>query len=226
MAQIQKNQKQITDEELYLNQYKDTIRLNNEELVKLKTEKDTVNKIFSGYEKEVYDRRSQQEQVELDQRTKRNLFDKVSQKLIDSQIKIRENEVKSEQFRDMILKKYEIDIANVPEEIISDIQDLKSEFTQEDGEIRLISSKKNIDELSERLKRLGGGFQQIIWDDFQNEKDELQKMIEQKNDLLESEKDIRKTIEKINIEARDRFMSTFEQIRQNFIRIFKEFRFF
>lgn len=222
MKQIQKNQNQITDEELFLNQYKDTIRLNNDELVKLKAEKDSVNKIYSGYENEVSDRRSQQEQVELEQRTKRNLFDKVSQKLIDSQIKIRENEVKSEQFRDMILKKYEIDIANVPEEIISDVQNFKSEFAQEDGEIRLISSKKNIDELSERLKRLGGGFQQIIWDDFQNEKDELQKMIEQKNDLLESEKDIRKTIEKINIEARERFMSTFEQIRQNFIRIFKE----
>jgi chromosome segregation protein len=62
----------------------------------------------------------------------------------------------------------------------------------------------------------------MVWQDFEFEKEELQKMIDQRNDLIESEKDIRKTIERINTEARERFLKTFEQIRQNFIHIFKE----
>jgi len=61
-----------------------------------------------------------------------------------------------------------------------------------------------------------------MWDGFQAEKEELEKIINQKNDLLESEKHIKRTIEKINQEARERFLKTFEEIRENFIRIFKE----
>src|SRR5690606_25142527 len=83
-----------------------------------------------------------------------------------------------------------------------------------DDEMELSQSKKNVEELIERLRKLGGGYQQMLFDDFEQEKEDLQKMIEQKSDLTESEKDIRRTIDKINEEARERFLKTFEQIRE------------
>jgi len=61
-----------------------------------------------------------------------------------------------------------------------------------------------------------------LFEDFESEKEELKKLIEQKEDLHESEKDIRKTIDRINKEARERFLATFEKIRENFIMIFKQ----
>lgn len=81
--------------------------------------------------------------------------------------------------------------------------------------------KERVDELSERLKRLGG-YQEMLFADFENDRKELEELVKQRDDLLESEKDIRKTIDKINKEARERFLNTFNQIRENFIDIFKQ----
>jgi len=190
---------------------------NNNE--KLNILKEAIKTVELSYESErlVYDdKRSHQHETDVTQRQIRIDFDNVSQRLINAQIKIKENEIKSEQVKDYILKKYEKDISSV-ETILSEVQ---GDNFYDDFDI--YAAKKNIEELSERLKRLGGGYQQILFEDFENEKAELLNLIDQKDDLLESEKDIKKTIEKINKEARDRFMHTFELIRENFIKIFKE----
>lgn len=156
-------------------------------------------------------KRKLQHDTDLRQRQVRMDFDSISQKLINSQIKIKENEIKSDQIKDYVLKKYEKDVS-------IDSGNIAEEFADFD----FITSKNSVEELNEKLKRLGGGYQQILFEDFENEKAELLKLIEQKEDLTESEKDIRKTIERINKEARERFLKTFEQIRENFISIFKE----
>jgi chromosome segregation protein len=159
--------------------------------------------------------RKEQTDIDIAQRTRRKKYDDISQKLINSQIKIRENDIKSNNILEYILHKYELDIALDDSFKIIQKDD-------EDTEFDLVSEKKRVEELSERLKKLGGGYQQVIWEDFQVEKEELQKMIDQRTDLYESEKDIKKTIERINQEAREKFLKTFEEIRQNFIKIFKE----
>ncbi len=165
-------------------------------------------------EKNLFDgKKSLQHKTELEQRQRRIDFDNVSQKLINAQIKIKENEIKSDQIRDYVFKKYEKDISTP--ETLSGLGTFFEDFDY-------VPAKQAVEELSERLKKLGGGYQQILFEDFENEKAELEKMIEQKNDLLESEKDIRKTIERINKEARERFLGTFELIKDNFIKIFKE----
>jgi len=203
---ISKNEKDSGDFDLNLSS-------NREKLIILKND---ISEIEVGYERErkIYDdKREHQHSIDVAQRQIRLDFDSVSQRLINAQIKIKENEIKSEQIKDYVYKKYEKDFSIKDETIVS-------EFNYADFDF--YASKKNVDELSERLKRLGGGYQQMLFEDFENEKAELLNLIEQKDDLLESEKDIKKTIDKINKEARERFMETFEQIRKNFISIFKE----
>jgi len=174
-------------------------------------------KVISGKleeERKLYsEKKAEQYKIDLLQRQNRLDFDTVSQKLINAQVKIKENEIKSAQVMDYILRKYEKDISYSEGE-----ENIAEYFADFD----LPASKSEIDTLNERLKRLGGGYQQFLFEDYENEKAELEKLIEQKNDLLESEKDIRKTIDRINKEARERFMATFENIRENFINIFKQ----
>ncbi|MBK8550165.1 MAG: chromosome segregation protein SMC [Ignavibacteria bacterium] len=203
---ISVNQKTLVDHNTKLSLNTEKIRYLNEGIV-LTEEKFSI-------EKRSYDeKKSHQHKIDVEQRQRRIDLDNVSQKLINAQIKIKENEIKSEQIKDYVLKKYEKDIS---------ASDSISDFENVFGDFDYAPAKQQVEELSERLKKLGGGYQQILFEDFENEKAELEKMVEQKNDLLESEKDIRKTIEKINKEARERFLGTFEQIKDNFIRIFKE----
>ncbi len=225
-GQIEKNRKQINSDTGIIEELRRTLGENSDVIAGLSASKDEIITGFRDVEKKLISKKESEEEIEYNQRTKRSVFDKVSQKLIDAQVKIKENEIKSDLLKDILLKKYEFNIDNPSEELSAktffEVEEISSRYRSENGEFQISGAKKDVEELSEMLKKLGGGFQQIIWDDFQNEKDELLKMIDQKNDLAESEKDIRKTIDRINTEARERFLQTFEEIRQNFIRIFKE----
>jgi len=211
--QIIKNSDVIENSKKDLANYVLLLDGNNEKLNSL-NEKFKITETRYSEEKETYDRiKESRHSVDVEQRQRRIDLDNVSQKLINAQIKIKENEIKSEQITDYILKKYEKDFS-----LTESGEHL--DYTYDDFEYA--SAKQSVDELSERLKKLGGGYQQILFEDFENEKTELNNLIEQKADLLESEKDIRKTIDKINKEARERFLGVFEKIRENFITIFKE----
>ncbi|CAN5485039.1 chromosome segregation protein SMC [soil metagenome] len=214
-------------------------------------------------------KRTEQNKLDLEQRKKRIELDEISLSMVNAQIKIRENELKSEQAKDYIYKQYSLDISSptaifnkaavedgledrlnemqnegqdqlqgevvtdfvsteqssdLPADNLNPVSDTESEneFPEEAGtDFDIDDSRIKINKLSERLKQLGG-YQQSLFFDFETEKRELEELIIQKDDLLESEKDIRKTIERINKEARERFLITFEKIRENFITIFKE----
>ncbi len=219
--QLKINSENILKNETELAGHSESLEEKRENLELLKTGIKITEEKY-GKEKAEYDeKREHQHKVDIAQRQIRIDFDSVSQRLINAQIKMKENEIKSGQVKEYILKKYEKDISISPEPSLNeDGTSAVNVNIYEDFDF--YAEKKNADDLSERLKRLGGGYQQILFEDFENEKAELLNLTTQKEDLLESEKDIRKTIDKINREARERFQLTFELIRENFIKIFKE----
>lgn len=222
--QISKNQKHITTFE--------------EERQKLLLDSDTKNNQLKEFYAELgkiqeqqtllqhkYEEiRQKQNQVDNKRREKRTQFDKVSQALVNAQVKMKENEIKAENLKDIIKKKYEVEIINDFEALKNDeiYSNIINEYMTVDKTFDAERVKRIVDELTEKLKKLGGGYQQIVWDDFENEKKELENLIAQRDDLHDAEKNIIKTIERINNEAKEKFLNTFEQIRQNFINIFKE----
>lgn len=74
--------------------------------------------------------------------------------------------------------------------------------------------------LKQQVKNLGP-INLLAYSEFEEEKERFDFLSRQRNDLLESEKDIIKTIEEINQTAQTLFMETFEKIRQNFVDIFR-----
>ena len=197
-----------------------SIQNNNNKLAELKTGMEELQTEFNKIKVVSDSYKDELNKINLEQRQRRSIFDKVSQILIDAQIKIKENTIRSEQTFNHLHKKYEFDITD-PNAYISS-EPLTDEFRDDNGEINLAALKRNIEELDVKLKKLGGGYQQLVWDSFQTEKDDLDKIINQRNDLTESEKEIKKTIDKINQEAQEMFLKTFEKIKDNFIQIFKE----
>jgi len=220
--QTKKNARLINEYTVQVEEHKNIIEKNLSGITEFQFKKDIIKKKLDENEEVLSKKKAEKEEIEQEQRVKRREFDKVSQLLVDSQIKIREYEIKSEQFREILFKKYEMDIESIPEELLPYLDSARTNYLMSDGAFDETKAYKDIDSLSDRFKKLGGGFQQLLWEDYQSQKDELERMVEQRDDLLESERDINKTIDKINNEAKERFLKTFEEIRQNFIRIFKE----
>lgn len=310
--QLAKNNETLALNERQIEDLNAKIASNATQLNEYKEEEKIVSRSYNEVKAAYESKEAERYKVDLEQRQKRIDFDRISQGLVDAQVKIRENQVRAEQMEDYIRKKYEIylvdytgeeekkeevkesvneevkqetteevktesledetqevtqevtqneteqtssdsvektdeeviaseEVVNIPEEeteitvsetneevVAEPVEEPVTEALPEEKkkfvipeDFDLYQSKKRVDELSERLKRLGG-YQEMLFADFENDRKELEQLVKQRDDLLESEKDIRKTIDKINKEARERFLATFNQIRENFIDIFKQ----
>ncbi|MDZ7625109.1 MAG: chromosome segregation protein SMC [Ignavibacteriaceae bacterium] len=80
--------------------------------------------------------------------------------------------------------------------------------------------KAEVHELRQKIRNLGP-INLLAYSEFEEERDRLEFLNKQRDDLVESEKDIVKTIEEINLTAQSQFAETFNQIRENFIRVFR-----
>ncbi|HCN38519.1 MAG TPA: hypothetical protein DIS94_12500, partial [Bacteroidetes bacterium] len=81
-----------------------------------------------------------------------------------------ENEINSRNLNTFISKKYEVELPLTDEIINNEIKNNEFlEILNEDIDIEKF--KKNIDDLSSRLKKLGG-YQEILFQDFNDEKKE------------------------------------------------------
>jgi len=79
---------------------------------------------------------------------------------------------------------------------------------------------EEVHSLKQQIKNLGP-INLLAYSEYEEEKERFDFLNKQRNDLLESEKDVIKTIEEINQTAQAMFLETFEKIRQNFINIFR-----
>lgn len=219
-SQIVKNERVMESGIQELSGLNETIKSNNDKIILLNTDFEVVEKDYRKLKSEYEAKREELNITDIQQRERRTKFDKVSFYLIDSNMKIATNKANANSLTKFIHGKYEVNLPLSDEIINNEIKNNEFlEILNEDIDIEKF--KKRIDNLTDTLKRLGG-YQQLLFEDFDKEKSELENLITQKNDLLDSEKDILKAIEKINQEARERFMHTFERIRENFIMIFKE----
>lgn len=98
---------------------------------------------------------------------------------------------------------------------IEDIElDLPENFNHEHAQERL-------DEMRSRIDRFGA-VNELALEEYDTEKERLDFLTAQKEDLLDAEKQLRATIEEINKTALKKFEETFSAVRNNFVRIFRE----
>ncbi len=77
------------------------------------------------------------------------------------------------------------------------------------------AAHQEVQRLKNQIKNLGP-INLLAFSEYEEEKERLDFLLTQRNDLIESEKDLIKTIEEINEKAQTQFMEIFEQIRENF----------
>lgn len=129
------------------------------------------------------------------------------QTLRDIEIKLTELHNEQNKIRDRILDRYHMDILkhNVMDNL-SDNEELE----------------EKIERLRHRIEMIGP-VNMAVKTEYEEESARLRFLTEQKDDLLESEKSIRETIQKLDTTAREQFIDVFEQIRQNFGKTYELF---
>jgi len=124
----------------------------------------------------------------------------------DLEIKLSEYEIKKNNLIEHINEEYSLKIE-------------RKKFEDNDT-LNFEIHKAEVHELRQKIRNLGP-INLLAYSEFEEERDRLEFLNKQRDDLVESEKDIVKTIEEINLTAQSQFAETFNQIRENFIRVFR-----
>ncbi|MCW8815814.1 MAG: chromosome segregation protein SMC [Chlorobium sp.] len=83
------------------------------------------------------------------------------------------------------------------------------------------NAQKQLDEIRNRIERFGA-VNELALEEYETEQERLDFLTEQKEDLIGAETQLRTTIEEINKTALKKFDETFNAVRSNFVRIFRE----
>lgn len=173
----------------------------------LEIEKAGIESDFSLIRSEYEVKRSLVDKVESEQKEIRNTRDNIIDFIHKNEMKLTRDRLEIKEHKDRVKEEYELDI----------------EYTSyDDAEIfDLIRAKAEVDRLRNKLRTLGGSGQ-LELNLYEEEKRELEKLTDERNDLVKAEQDLINLIDEINKTAQNKFTETFEQIRQNFMAIFRE----
>lgn len=132
--------------------------------------------------------------------------EEISDKLHTIDIKINEINLKLENLQNYIKENYSTQLE------VKEFEDLDSfNFTE---------AKETVQNLKIQIRNLGP-INAGVYQEYEEEKQRLEFLLKQRDDLTDSEKDLLKTIEDINSTAQTLFLETFEKIKDNFIGIFR-----
>ena len=140
-----------------------------------------------------------QDQIRSEQQTREALLEEMK----TNELKIAEMEQRINIIRERIRDRYGME---VPTDLIVDEE-------LDDLELRIESIQRSIEKI--------GPINMAVQIEYEEEKDRLQMLIEQRDDLLASEDNLRETIQQIDKVARKKFQETFDQIKLNFSNLFE-----
>ncbi|MFQ5638650.1 MAG: chromosome segregation protein SMC [bacterium] len=132
--------------------------------------------------------------------------DHVSENVHEMDLRVSELKMNAENIRTRIKDEYKQKIQKAP------IED----------ELDMPALSEEIEKIKNRLQSMEP-VNLLALSEYEKEKTRLDFLKEQKNDLREAEANLNETINVINKTAREQFLTIFEQIKQNFVKVFTDF---
>jgi chromosome segregation protein len=163
------------------------------------TEENEIDSRFKAIKSQISEMEDKQNQIRKER-------ENVSDEIHSSDMKLSELGMKINNLQENIKEDYSLTLE------LKSFDDLDSfDFPQRTEEVH---------SLKQQVKNLGP-INLLAYSEYEEEKERLDFLTKQRNDLIESETDIIQTIEEINTTAQTQFMETFEKIRENFTNIFR-----
>lgn len=204
---ITQNQQKI--EQQYREEAEKTEKLSKMELDILSnyTERDTLNADVQEAEKDYFTHRNQVAESENELREIQGLLTRQTELVYSFESKIQEMRLQLQSMKERLKLEFEIEL----DDFIN--SDLTAKLPQEEVETKLAHFKKRLDTYGE--------INPMAIESYNEMKKRYDFLVEQKNDVLAAKNDLIETIKEIDANAKERFLESFEKIRENFIKTFR-----
>lgn len=183
--------------------------LSDSELLSLYEEKESIEAAVRQAEQDYFAARGSLAQTEKEIRELRRRRETSDQLIAEMNNRLNEARLQTASLKERLSVEFEIDldaVMNAPDLTISD---LSEELLREEQQ-----------KCKERIERIGA-INPMAMEAYNQIKQRYDFINEQKNDLLTAKASLLQTIDEIDAIARKQFLESFEQIRANFIRVFR-----
>ena len=166
----------------------------NSNNIELEEKENDVNKAFIKME-------SIRAKLDSNKFSKDDLFYEIK----EAEMKIAESKIKKTQIEQNIIEKFGQDVV---------LNDLK-EYNISNMVLRVEKIKRSIDSI--------GPINWAVKDEHEEKTSRLNNLLQQRSDLIDAENNLKEAIEKIDIVAQDQFLDTYNQVKENFEKMFTVF---
>ncbi|MBI3189526.1 MAG: chromosome segregation protein SMC [Ignavibacteriales bacterium] len=221
VKELERVTKSLSDNSTTFARREDEISRAKEEIAQLTGTVETQSLEIGKLQNELEAHEREREEIEKVYATKRDEVHRIELKLKDER-RAHEDAVSSSHEFDMKQIEVRGKIDHIKRKADEEFE-IKLELKEfEDAtEIDIALLEDEVKTLKERKKTLGAiNFE--AFDEYQSESERLTFLSQQRDDLIEAEQTLIKTIDEINTTAQNKFLETFSRIRENFITIFKE----
>ncbi len=206
-AQVISNKAQLEDTAGNIAAAEDRLTQSEDGLVELFRRREEEEKGLNEKDQEYYNFRNHLQELESALRSKQKTRDMLDQNL--NQIKDKVNELK-------------LQLASMKERLSVEFKVNLDEILDEDrtGTAALEDLQSNAERLKKRLENMGEINPTAI-EAYTEMKKRYEFILEQKNDLVNAKESLLATIQEVESTANQKFLDTFNQVKENFIRVFK-----
>ena len=166
----------------------------NSNNLELEKKENDVNKAFIKME-------SIRAKLDSDKFSKDDLFYEIK----EAEMKIAESKIKKTQIEQNIIEKFGNDV------VLRDVKD----YNISDMVFRVEKIKRSIDSI--------GPINWVVKDEHEEKTARLNNLLEQKADLIDAENNLKEAIKKIDMVAQEQFFDTYNQVKENFEKMFTVF---
>ncbi|WP_246185928.1 AAA family ATPase [Phnomibacter ginsenosidimutans] len=186
---------------------RDNLELLNEELLELMRKKEEDEKALNEADQAYYNHRNQLQERESELRHKTKAREHIDHLLNEIKDQLNNLKLQLAGMKERLDVEFKINI----EEVID--QPRNSDTAQEELQAQ-------VDRMKKRLENLGEVNPTAI-EAFQEMKKRYEFILEQKNDLVDAKESLLQTIQEVEATANQQFLDTFNQVRENFQKVFK-----
>ena len=179
------------------------------ELEGLFTDRDKAEDLKNSVEKQVQELRTIIQAAEEDLKKKQRMWNQARERLQELELHSRELEVRLNTIQEHVRENYGEEALNF------DIKEL-------DPALSINGVQEELEEFRRKIEALGD-VNPLAIKEHDKEKERLDFLNSQRDDLLSARDQLLETIEKLNTTARKQFMEVFQQIEVNFEKVFSEF---
>lgn len=209
---IEKNQEDLKNNEAEIKNLLESTEINEDELIEMYTEKESIEAAVNEAEKDYYSSRGEIDILAKEEREIMKSREVADTLIMELQNQFNETKLSLSSVKERLSVEFNIDLDNLMEE--------EENTDTEENELSAEALKEKVIQIKDKLEKMGP-INPMAMEAYEEIKERHDFITSQREDLVNAKASLITTIGEIDQVAKDTFLEAYEKIKENFITVFR-----